>query len=419
MGWLDPYLPQIQGFEGYSPRAQWDYKQWTNGYGTRALYPGEVIDRDTAAQRFNTEIGNSQTSVDKFSPDAPTGLKAALTDLTYNAGSKWQGQGLGKAVLNGDYDAAKNLLLGYNRAGGQFNRGLFNRRSTTAGWINGGTPANTYSPSELQGLLDNPAPQTNIAQNGAISGGALPPGMMGLGGPKPDEDAPPMGKGLLSAGSNMAKFLPPQSPPPPMALGGPPPASASGGGLFGSLGGGSVGDSIGQALANPGVQFGLAMAGAGGEGKGLGGGVSAGAQGAANGYKYAQMAREQKFINELQDPNSATSKALGGSFTPAQIAIARGMPSLLGDLLKGKNDLSTAAAIAQIQGNAQVSTKNAELEFQRRYDRENMQSIMEMMKKQFGQGGDQPPPGARQAADGKYYVPDPARPGKYQQWVPN
>jgi len=30
------YLDAIKGFEGYTPNAQWDYKQNSSGYGTRA-----------------------------------------------------------------------------------------------------------------------------------------------------------------------------------------------------------------------------------------------------------------------------------------------------------------------------------------------------------------------------------------------
>ena len=33
---LDPqYADAIKGFEGYAPQAQWDYKQHSNGYGTK------------------------------------------------------------------------------------------------------------------------------------------------------------------------------------------------------------------------------------------------------------------------------------------------------------------------------------------------------------------------------------------------
>ncbi len=39
------YLDAIRAFEGYAGQARWDYAQFTNGYGTRAAHPGEVVDR--------------------------------------------------------------------------------------------------------------------------------------------------------------------------------------------------------------------------------------------------------------------------------------------------------------------------------------------------------------------------------------
>ena len=98
-GGLDPSLVQsVKGFEGYSPKASWDYKQNSNGYGTRAQYPGEHIDQATADQRLNGELGKAQNVVEQFAPNAPPGVKRALTSLTYNAGEDWTRSGLGAAV---------------------------------------------------------------------------------------------------------------------------------------------------------------------------------------------------------------------------------------------------------------------------------------------------------------------------------
>lgn len=133
----DAYLDAIKGFEGYSPRAQWDYAQHTNGYGTRAAYPGEVIDRDTAEQRFKTEISKAASSVDAAFPQLPEGARAALTSLTYNAGPGWINGGLGKAVSSGDWGTARDLFLQYNHAGGQVLPGLTNRRAQEAAWLTG------------------------------------------------------------------------------------------------------------------------------------------------------------------------------------------------------------------------------------------------------------------------------------------
>ena len=136
-GLFENYAPLIKKFEGYTPRAVWDYKQNSNGYGTRARYLGEVIDRDTADQRVSSGLGGASQIVDRFAPDAPDGVKAALTSLTYNAGDKWTESGLGAAVRAGDWDGAKNRFVQYNRAGGSVNPGLVNRRNAEAKWFDG------------------------------------------------------------------------------------------------------------------------------------------------------------------------------------------------------------------------------------------------------------------------------------------
>ena len=51
------YLDAIKSFEGYTPKAQWDYAQFSNGYGTKALYPGEAITPEEAEKRFAAEGG--------------------------------------------------------------------------------------------------------------------------------------------------------------------------------------------------------------------------------------------------------------------------------------------------------------------------------------------------------------------------
>lgn len=126
---LDPDLVnRVKQFEGYTPKAQWDYKQNSNGYGTRAQFPGEQIDQATANQRLNGELGKAQSLVEQHAPNAPDGWKKALTDLTYNAGDGWARSGLGVAVKNGEYDKARDLFVQYNKAGGQTLPGLVDRR---------------------------------------------------------------------------------------------------------------------------------------------------------------------------------------------------------------------------------------------------------------------------------------------------
>lgn len=135
------YLNAIKQFEGYTAEARWDYAQNSNGYGTRARYAGEVIDKAEAEKRFSDAVSKAADFVDKFAPNLDVGSKAALTSLTYNAGTAWAQSGLGQAVANGDLDKARSLFLQYNKAGGAVVDGLVQRRLQEVAWFGGATPA--------------------------------------------------------------------------------------------------------------------------------------------------------------------------------------------------------------------------------------------------------------------------------------
>jgi lysozyme len=134
------YLDAIKQFEGYAAEARWDYAQNTNGYGTRAHFAGEVIDKAEADKRFADEIAKAADFVEKFAPGLDAGSKAALTSLTYNAGTAWAQSGLGQAVESGDLDKARSIFLQYNKAGGSVLDGLVQRRLQEVAWFGGGNP---------------------------------------------------------------------------------------------------------------------------------------------------------------------------------------------------------------------------------------------------------------------------------------
>lgn len=165
------YIDAIKGFEGYNPRASWDYKQHSVGYGTRARYPGEVIDQAEAERRLQAEIANARSIVDRVAPNAPEGVKAALTSLTYNSGSDWVDAGLGHAIKAGDYNAAKDRFLQYNKADGQTLPGLVSRRQAEAAWFDG-QPAN--SNGEKPVLLATMAPKLASMATGTAAAGSNP-----------------------------------------------------------------------------------------------------------------------------------------------------------------------------------------------------------------------------------------------------
>lgn len=129
------HLEAIRNFEGFSGRGVWDYKQVSNGYGTRAKYAGEVIDPAEADRRFRAELEEAQAAVSKFAPGLDEGTSAALTSLTFNAGTGWMNSGLGAAVKRGDLDEVRTIFKQYANAGGERLPGLVARREAEACWI--------------------------------------------------------------------------------------------------------------------------------------------------------------------------------------------------------------------------------------------------------------------------------------------
>jgi len=162
------YLNAIKQFEGYTAKARWDYAQNTNGYGTRARFAGEVIDKNEADRRFSDEIKKSADFVDKFAPDLDVGSKAALTSLTYNAGTAWSQSGLGKAVASGDLDTARSLFLQYNKAGGNVLDGLVQRRLQEVAWFGQGLPTAQVTNASLAAMAAA-ASGASASSEGALS----------------------------------------------------------------------------------------------------------------------------------------------------------------------------------------------------------------------------------------------------------
>lgn len=107
--------------------------------------------------------------VDRIAPHADEGARAALTSLTFNAGTRWTRSGLGEAVRQNDLAAVRSTLLEYNKAGGEVLPGLVARRLVETAWIGqaGSSAGKTDSASEKgttssNGLV-NSSPMTLLA----------------------------------------------------------------------------------------------------------------------------------------------------------------------------------------------------------------------------------------------------------------
>jgi GH24 family phage-related lysozyme (muramidase) len=144
----------VKRFEGFAPKAQWDHKQFSVGYGTKGA-PGETIDRATADLRLNQELGKAADIVDRVNPNLPPGARAALISLTYNAGGEWASAGLGERVKAGDLAGAKALFVQYNKASGEVNPGLVARRNEEVTWFDKDGPGAAPQRGELTGVPFN------------------------------------------------------------------------------------------------------------------------------------------------------------------------------------------------------------------------------------------------------------------------
>ncbi len=157
------YLDAIKSFEGFAPKAQWDYAQHSNGYGTKALYPGEAITPEEAEKRFAAEIATARGIVEKHAAGWDEGTKAALTSLTFNAGTRWISSGLGEAVRNQDVEGVKERFLQYTKAGGEVLPGLVRRRLAELDWIGSGAAPSGGPPAPTAATLAK-AQQTSPVQ---------------------------------------------------------------------------------------------------------------------------------------------------------------------------------------------------------------------------------------------------------------
>ena len=175
-------MSMIKQFEGFTERASWDYAQYSNGYGTKARFAGEVISHAEAEKRFRSEIAHAASLVEKFAPDLDAGTKAALTSLTFNAGTKWMHDGLGRAVKSGETDEVRRIFVMYHKAGGETLPGLVARRNAEVQWIGRDTLEGAAPPpasSRKQPIADRPSESsitltTPLPDDGSIAHASSP-----------------------------------------------------------------------------------------------------------------------------------------------------------------------------------------------------------------------------------------------------
>jgi GH24 family phage-related lysozyme (muramidase) len=127
--------------EGFRAKAFWDYKQYTNGYGTKANSRNEVIDEKEADHRLRQKAQEFYDIVVKFDRAHKYGFNDnqldALTSFVFNGGPGW----LNQVSDNGkrSKEQIAQAMFQYNTAGGKRLRGLDARRREEVAMFNAGS----------------------------------------------------------------------------------------------------------------------------------------------------------------------------------------------------------------------------------------------------------------------------------------
>ena len=146
-------LNMIKAKEGFSAKAFWDHKQWTNGYGTQAKDGSEVITKEEAEKRLAADVEKRKAYVLTFGKK--NGYQwgeqqvDALTSFIYNLGYGALDQVTGKGKRSNE-EIAKAMLQ-YNKASGQVNAGLAKRRGEETALFSGGAAGGAASPQMAKG----------------------------------------------------------------------------------------------------------------------------------------------------------------------------------------------------------------------------------------------------------------------------
>ena len=120
----------IKRFENFTPVADWDVRQNTNGFGTKALNADEEITMEVAQERLMAVVTRDMDSIRSFGEEHGYNFAeneiVGLTSFMFNLGPG----ALNQVTANGtrSKEEIANKMLEYINSAGQPLQGLINRR---------------------------------------------------------------------------------------------------------------------------------------------------------------------------------------------------------------------------------------------------------------------------------------------------
>lgn len=127
-------LGVLKEYEDFTPKAKWDVKQYSIGYGTRTDNPDEIsgkvqIDEEEASKRLSDWVGKDREYIRQAGEAKGVQWNKneldALTSFTYNLGRG----NLNTLIEDRDSSEISKVMLKYNMAGGEVLEGLTTRRA--------------------------------------------------------------------------------------------------------------------------------------------------------------------------------------------------------------------------------------------------------------------------------------------------
>lgn len=135
----------IKTTESFHAKPYHDVRQWTNGYGTEARSPNEIIDKAEATRRLSARINLDRIKVANYGKSMGYSWNDcqidALTSFVYNLGFETIKQLTHNGKLSNDQIAENMLTFNKARVKGklQVMGGLVKRRAEESAWFRDGT----------------------------------------------------------------------------------------------------------------------------------------------------------------------------------------------------------------------------------------------------------------------------------------